>query len=151
MFAFLYIFFDSHSAKLRIGTPWHQLLFSFYVIDGWNPAYRYYKPFVWKLLNFHEISISFGGIFLRPQNCWWDVSGVSGTICWMQNQKISFSKTFGDKIVANNEIWKVGPKWHLDIDNLTKICQKNVFQIFSNFFRHIKKIKVISEKLIGCR
>ena len=46
---------------------------------------------------------------------------------------MSFRKTFGDKIAANNEIEKVGPKWHLDIDNFTKLCQKNVFQIFSDF------------------
>ena len=46
LFAVLYIFLDSHSANLRIVTPWHLLLFPFYVIDGWNPAYRYYKPFV---------------------------------------------------------------------------------------------------------
>ena len=36
----------------------------------------------------------------------------------------------------------MGPKWHLDIDNFTKICQKNVFQVFSDFFRHIKKSRV---------
>ena len=39
----------------------------------------------------------------------------------------------------------MGPKWHLDIDNFTKICQKNVFQIFSDFFKHIKKSRVFLE------
>ena len=68
--------------------------------------------------------------------------GVPGTTFWMQNQNIFFRKTFGDKIEANNEIQKVGPKWHLDIDNLTKICQKNVFQIFSVFQTHKKKSRV---------
>jgi len=39
----------------------------------------------------------------------------------------------------------VGPKWHLDIDNFTKICQKNVFQIFLAFYGHIKKSRVFLE------
>ena len=39
----------------------------------------------------------------------------------------------------------MGPKWHLDMDNFTKIYQKNVFQIFSDFFRHIKKLSVFLE------
>ena len=36
----------------------------------------------------------------------------------------------------------MGPKWHLDIENFTKISQKNVFQIFSDFFGHIIKSSV---------
>ena len=39
----------------------------------------------------------------------------------------------------------MGPKWHLDIENFTKICQKNVFQIFSDFFGHIIKSRAFLE------
>ena len=32
-----------------------------------------------------------------------------------EKSKYMLEKTFGDKIAANNEIEKVGPKWHLSI------------------------------------
>ena len=87
--------------------------------------YQFFQDFKkFKLLKLHKNSISFEVFF-----SFWKTANETSLYFGCKIQIYAFKKTFCDKIAANFEIRKLGPKWHLDIYNLQIFIGKSL----SNF------------------